>query len=35
MNAILWVLLGIVVVIAIAIGLQVPEIRRYLKVRSM
>lgn len=35
MNAILWVLLGIVVVIAIAIGLQLPEIRRYLKVRSM
>jgi hypothetical protein len=35
MKAILWVLLGIVVVIAIAIGLQLPEIRRYLKVRSM
>jgi hypothetical protein len=35
MNAILWVLIGIVVVIAIGILLQLPEIRRYMKVRSM
>jgi hypothetical protein len=35
MNAILWVLIGIEVVIAIGILLQLPEIRRYMKVRSM
>jgi uncharacterized membrane protein len=35
MNAILWVLIGIVVVIAIGILLQLPEIRRYMTVRSM
>jgi hypothetical protein len=35
MNAILWVLIGIVVVIGIGILLQLPEIRRYMKVRSM
>lgn len=35
MNVIFWVLIAIVVLVAIAIGLQVPEIRRYLKVRSM
>jgi Family of unknown function (DUF6893) len=34
-NVIFWVLIAIVVLVAIAIGLQVPEIRRYLKVRSM
>jgi hypothetical protein len=34
-KVILWVLIGLVVLIAIAIGLQLPEIRRYLKVRSM
>lgn len=35
MNAVLWVLAAIVVVVTIGIGLQLPEIRRYLKVRSM
>lgn len=35
MNVIFWVLIAIVVLVAIAIGLQVPELRRYLKVRSM
>jgi hypothetical protein len=35
MNWIFWVLIGIVVVIAIGILLQLPEIRRYMKVRSM
>jgi hypothetical protein len=34
-NFIFWVLIAIVVLVAIAIGLQLPEIRRYLKVRSM
>lgn len=35
MKVVFWVLIAIVVVIAIAIGLQLPEIRRYMKVRSM
>lgn len=35
MNAVLWVLAAIVVVVTIGIALQLPEIRRYLKVRSM
>lgn len=34
-NVVFWILIAIFVVIAIGIGLQLPEIRRYLKVRSM
>jgi uncharacterized membrane protein len=34
-NVVLWILAALVALIAIAIGLQLPEIRRYLKVRSM
>jgi len=32
---ILWVVIGILVIVGIGIVLQLPEIRRYLKVRSM
>jgi hypothetical protein len=34
-NVIAWIAIAIVVFVAIAIGLQIPEIRRYMKVRSM
>jgi hypothetical protein len=34
-NVIAWIAIAIVVLVAIAIGLQIPEIRRYMKVRSM
>jgi uncharacterized membrane protein len=30
-----WILAAIVALVAIAIGLQLPEIRRYLKMKSM
>lgn len=35
MSIVLWILLGVAVVIAAAIGLQLPEIKRYLKMRAM
>jgi hypothetical protein len=34
-SVVSWKLVGIAAVVAIAIGLQLPEIRRYLKMRSM
>jgi hypothetical protein len=35
MSVVLWILAVIAAAVVIVIGLEVPEIRRYLRVRSM